>query len=95
MSGLQAQVDDYLLARRALGYRLERQEQWLRQLVEYLHEAGSVTLTSELMISWARLPATAQPRHWAQRLGCARKFGLSCWFRGSIHAAWRPGRGGQ
>lgn len=74
MSGLQAHVDDYLRARRALGYRLERQEQWLRQLVEYLHEAGSVTLTSELMISWAQLPATAQPRHWAQRLGCARKF---------------------
>ncbi len=74
MSGLQAHVDDYLRARRALGYRLERQEHWLRQLVEYLHQAGSVTLTNELVISWAQLPATAQPRHWAQRLGCARKF---------------------
>ncbi len=71
---LDARVDDYLRLRRALGYRLEREERWLRQLVEYVKAAGSSTLTSELAISWARLPATAQPRHWAQRLGCARKF---------------------
>ena len=74
MSRLDAQVGDYLRLRRALGYRLEREERWLRQLVEYLQAAGSDSLTSELAISWARLPATAQPRHWAQRLGCARKF---------------------
>lgn len=74
MSRLDAHLDDYLRLRRALGYRLEREEQWLRQLVRYLQAAGSQTLISELTISWARLPATAQPRHWAQRLGCARKF---------------------
>lgn len=74
MSRLDAQLDDYLRLRRALGYRLEREEQWLRQLVGYLQAAGSDSLTSELTISWARLPATAQPRHWVQRLGCARKF---------------------
>lgn len=74
MSRLDAQVDDYLRLRRALGYRLEREERWLHQLVEYLQAAGSDSLTSELTIRWARLPATAHPRHWAQRLGCARKF---------------------
>jgi len=74
MSRLDAQLGDYLRLRRALGYRLEREEQWLRQLLEYLQAAGSDSLTSELTIRWARLPATAQPRHWAQRLGCARKF---------------------
>src|SRR2546426_11725156 len=73
MSRLDAQLGDYLRLRRALGYRLEREEQWLRQLVEYLQAAGSDSVTSELTIRWARLPATAQPRHWAQRLGCARK----------------------
>ncbi|MGH3903034.1 MAG: tyrosine-type recombinase/integrase [Pseudonocardiaceae bacterium] len=71
---LDAHVDDYLRLRRALGYRLEREERWLRQLVEHVQAAGSPSLTSELVISWARLPATAQPRHWAARLGCARKF---------------------
>lgn len=68
------QLGDYLRLRRALGYRLEREEQWLRQLIGYLRSAGSDHLTSELTISWARAPVTAQPRHWAQRLGCARKF---------------------
>jgi integrase/recombinase XerD len=73
-SPLDARVDDYLRLRRALGYRLEREERWLRQLVEYVQATGSSILTCELVISWARQPATAQPRHWAQRLGCARKF---------------------
>lgn len=71
---LEGQLEDYLRTRRALGYRLEREEHWLRQLVGHLQVAGSERLTSELTISWARQPVTAQPRHWAQRLGCARKF---------------------
>lgn len=74
MSRLDAQLGDYLRLRRALGYRLEREEIWLRELVGYLETAGSDHITSERAISWARLPATAQPRYWAQRLGCARKF---------------------
>jgi integrase len=74
MSRLDGQLDDYLRLRRALGYRLEREERWLRQLLEHVQAAGAPSLTSELVINWARLPATAQPRHWAQRLGCARKF---------------------
>jgi integrase/recombinase XerD len=74
MSGLDTQLDGYLRLRRALGYRLEREEQWLRQLVAHVQAAGSEHLTSELAISWARRPATAQPRYWALRLGCARKF---------------------
>lgn len=72
--GLDGRLEDYLRTRRALGYRLEREERWLRQLLDCLQAAGSELLTSELTISWARQPSTAQPRYWAQRLGCARKF---------------------
>ena len=74
MSRLEEQLDDYLRLRRALGYRLEREEVWLRDLLAHIRATGSDTLTSDLAISWARLPATAQPRYWALRLGCARKF---------------------
>lgn len=74
MNGLDVQLEDYLRIRRALGYRLEREEHWLRQLLAHLQDAGSDHLTSGLTINWAHQPATAQPRHWAQRLGCARKF---------------------
>lgn len=74
MNALDVQLAAYLRTRRALGYRLEREQRWLEQLVGYLQAAGSTSLTSDLTIRWARQPATAQPRHWAQRLGCARKF---------------------
>ena len=74
MSRLEEQLDDYLRLRRALGYRLEREEVWLRDLLSHVRATGSDTLTSDLAINWARLPATAQPRYWALRLGCVRKF---------------------
>ena len=55
MSGLQAHVEDYLRLRRALGFKLERGAA-ARQFVGYLEAAGATTVTSELAISWARLP---------------------------------------
>jgi len=74
MSELHDHVDDYLRLRRALGFKLEREERLLGQLVDYLQTAGAATVKSEPAISWARLPAGAQPNHWAKRLGVARKF---------------------
>jgi integrase/recombinase XerD len=74
MTLLEGRLEDYLQVRRALGYQLVREEQWLRQLANYLQAEGSERLTSELMIAWARQPVNAQPNHWGQRLGCARKF---------------------
>jgi integrase len=67
-------VDDYLRLRRGLGFKLERHGQILPQLVAYLETAGARTVTSELAISWARLPTGAHPRHWAARLAIARGF---------------------
>lgn len=67
-------VDDYLRLRRALGFKLERHGQLLPQLVAYLEATGVSTVSSELAISWARLPASAHPRHWAARLAIARGF---------------------
>lgn len=74
MSDLSGHVEDYLRLRRALGYKLEREAQLLAQLVAYLETAGAATVTAELAIAWARLPAGAQPNHWAKRLSAARKF---------------------
>jgi integrase len=74
MSALSGHVEDYLRLRRALGYKLERAGSLLPQLVAYLEAAGSSTLTTELAISWARLPAHARPAHWAARLTTARGF---------------------
>jgi integrase/recombinase XerD len=74
MSALDDHVADYLRLRRALGFKLERAGQILPQLIGYLEAAGAPTVTSELAIAWARLPAVAQPRHWAARLSIARGF---------------------
>lgn len=74
MSRLSGHVEDYLRLRRALGFKLERAERLLPQLVAYLEAAGAATITSELAIAWARLPERARPNHWAQRLAIARGF---------------------
>ena len=74
MSGLQTHVDDYLRLRRALGFKLKDDERVLRQLVGYLEAACAETVSSELAIRWARLPAGVHPNHWARRLRIARGF---------------------
>jgi len=74
MSELSGHVEDYLRLRRALGFKLERAGRLLPQLVAYLEAAGAATVTSDLAIAWARLPAHTHPNHWAQRLAIARGF---------------------
>jgi len=76
MKGLTEHAEDYLRLRRALGYKLERHGRLLPQLVAYLEAAGKRTITRELAISWARLPAAAQAQRWAARLAIARGFAL-------------------
>lgn len=74
MSALSDHVEEYLRARRALGVKLERAGRLLPQLVSYLEAAQASTITRELAISWAKLPAGAHPQHWAARLSIARGF---------------------
>lgn len=74
MSELTGHVEDYLRMRRALGFKLERAGRLLPQLVAYLQAASAATVTSDLAIAWARLPADAHPNHWAHRLAVARGF---------------------
>jgi integrase len=75
-TSLQARVDEYLRLRRSLGFKLERAGQILPQLVTYLEAAGASTVTRELAISWAKLPVSARPQHWAARLAIARGFAV-------------------
>ena len=74
MSGLQGHVDEYLRLRRAVGFKLKEDERLLGQLVTHVKAAGATTVTSELAISWARLPVGVHPNRWAKRLRIARGF---------------------
>jgi integrase/recombinase XerD len=74
VSALRGHVADYLRLRRALGFRLEREERLLGQFCSHLEAAGATTVISSLAIDWARQPSAAQPAQWAKRLGVIRRF---------------------
>lgn len=76
MSALGRHVEEYLALRRALGFKLEREEQLLAHFVAYSEAAGEEHLTSDLAIAWAKLPVAASPNQWAKRLGVVRRFAV-------------------
>lgn len=73
MSALEALVADYLRVRRALGYKLERDERFLTQYCRYLERTGQTAATTQSMIAWAIAPGGAAGWHSA-RLASVRQF---------------------
>jgi integrase len=74
MSGLSEAVAYYLATRRALGFKLEGAGQLLEQFAAFAEAAGADTVTAELALAWATLPA-GRSRAWhAGRLGVVRGF---------------------
>ncbi|MGH9223211.1 MAG: tyrosine-type recombinase/integrase [Acidimicrobiales bacterium] len=74
MTDLDRHLDDYLRVRRALGFKLTFPGRALPQFVRYLQAAGASTVTVELAVAWAGLPAHLQPISRSHRLGAARSF---------------------
>ncbi len=74
MTTLAESVDDYLVFRRSLGFKLGRPGQLLAQFARYCQEAGSDRLTTDLALAWARQPTTARSFWWAHRLSTVRPF---------------------
>lgn len=73
MSRLRDSLGDYLMIRRALGYKLERAEKLLGQFIDYLEGLGVELITVEHALAWARLPAGGIS-WFAFRLSAARGF---------------------
>lgn len=74
MTALSAAVGDYLVVRRALGYKLARAEKLLGQFVAHCETVGAVTVTTEVAVAWAKLPVEGSAWWWSQRLGVVRAF---------------------
>jgi len=74
MNPLRQALIDYLSVRRALGYKLERDEKLLTQFLTYLEGLGQHHLSTEAAVAWATLPAGAHRRWWANRLTVVRGF---------------------
>lgn len=74
MTDFSAAADDYLVTRRAMGYKLGEQGRLLRQFVACLEEQGAEHLTVAQAVSWATQPRDGARTWWAFRLGVVRPF---------------------
>lgn len=73
MSAIRQCLEDYLAARRALGFKLQRQECLLRSFVRFLESEGASTVTTELAVAWATDTRDSVNSR-ADRLGTTRPF---------------------
>jgi len=68
-------VEEYLSARRGLGFALESPAWLLRDFARYADAAGHHgPLTVDLAVSWARSSRSSDPAQTARRLGAVRQF---------------------
>jgi len=74
MSQLRQALVDYLAVRRALGYKLERDEKLLAQFLTYLEDLGEEGLCTETALAWATLPKGAHRSWYSYRLSVIRGF---------------------
>jgi integrase len=74
MSPLRQALLDYLAVRRALGYKLERDEKLIAQFLAHLEDLGEKRLTAESALAWATLPTGADRSWWSSRLSIVRGF---------------------
>ena len=71
---LRAALADYLRIRRALGYKLTKDERALRGFVDFLEAERAQRVTIELALDWATLPQAGAPAYLANRLTMVRQF---------------------
>ena len=74
MTDFSLAADDYLVTRRAMGYKLGEQGRLLRQFIAYLEDQGAEHLTIADAVSWATQPLDGAMTWWAFRLGVVRQF---------------------
>ena len=73
---LEPHLHQYLVVRRALGYKLARAEKLLAQFLAWLDERGEGVITTELALQWATLPPATESNWHRQRLAVVRGFAM-------------------
>ena len=73
MSAPDDALAEYLAVRRALGFKLEHVERFLRAFVRYLEERGEPRITITSAVAWATMPGGSDSLHYA-RLAAVRGF---------------------
>lgn len=74
MNTLRQAVQEYLVLRRNLGFKLREAGKGLFDFVTYMEQHQASYITQALALDWAQQPENVQPAHWARRLGFVRVF---------------------
>jgi integrase len=78
-------LTDYLSMRRALGYKLARDQKLLTQFLDYLDGIGTQQVTIKHALAWAQQPAGERLSWWACRLSVVRGFAAYLHTLDAIH----------
>ncbi len=78
MSALRKLLQDYLIMRRALGFKMHTEGIGLLSFVTYMEQAQADFISTDLALAWAKQPTMAQPIWWAHRLSFVRGFARYC-----------------
>jgi len=78
MTRLRRSLQEYLAARRALGFGLVWNEIAISDFLSFLERQGVCVITTALAVQWAMLPLNAHPAQWTRRLGIVRRFAKYC-----------------
>jgi integrase/recombinase XerD len=68
MNTLRQAVQEYLILRRGLGFKLQEAGKGLLDFVTFMERHRASYITQALALAWAQQPLKVQPAHWAQRL---------------------------
>jgi integrase/recombinase XerD len=74
MNRLLGELNEYLILRRGLGFKLRDHESALRKFVAFLQARAAEFVTTRLALEWAQQPQQTSQAHRAHRLGMARDF---------------------
>jgi integrase len=74
MRALEEAIQDYLVLRRSLGFKLKKHSRFLKEFALFLEQAGASRITSRLALQWATEPQYIQQAEWAARLSVVRGF---------------------
>ncbi|MGO9955500.1 MAG: tyrosine-type recombinase/integrase [Solirubrobacteraceae bacterium] len=74
MSALEGHLAAYLAVRRGLGFKLNNEERMLDNFVAFMETADASTITVDLALRWATMPAGVGHAYLAQRMRAVRGF---------------------
>src|SRR5450759_891563 len=74
MISLRDAIEQYLILRRDLGFKLKGAHYLLRDFADFMQDQAAPFITTDLALQWAMRPRSVQPSYWAQRLMAVRCF---------------------